>query len=75
MSQTSRFLIFAALSTIPIACERPSTETASTGSITTADSAGVEIVRVSDVHMLDLPEVELRLLHSTTTIPDLSRLS
>ena len=71
MSQTSRFLIFAALSTAPLACEKQSTETASTGSITTADSAGVEIVRVSDVHMLDLPEVELRLLHTTTTIPDL----
>ena len=55
----------------PLACEKQSTETASTGSITTADSAGVEIVRVSDVHMLDLPEVELRLLHTTTTIPDL----
>ena len=71
MSQTSRFLIFAALSTAPLACEKQSTETASTGSIATADSAGVEIVRVSDVHMLDLPEVELRLLHTTTTIPDL----
>ena len=71
MSQTSRFLIFAALSTAPLACESQSTETASTGSITTADSAGVEIVRVSDVHMLDLPEVELRLLHTTTAIPDL----
>ena len=71
MSQTSRFLVFAALSTAPLACESQSTETVSTGSITTADSAGVEIVRVSDVHMLDLPEVELRLLHTTTTIPDL----
>jgi len=71
MSQTSRFLIFAVLSTAPLACESESTETASTGSITTADSTGVETVRVSDVHMLDLPEVELRLLHTTTTIPDL----
>ncbi|MCE2423174.1 MAG: hypothetical protein J4G03_07700 [Gemmatimonadetes bacterium] len=71
MSQTSRFLIFAVLSTAPLACESESTETASTGSITTADATGVATVRVSDVHMLDLPEVELRLLHTTTTIPDL----
>ena len=72
MSQTLRFLVvFAALSTASLACESQSTEMVSTGSITTADSAGVEIVRVSDVHMLDLPEVELRLLHTTTTIPDL----
>ena len=71
MSQTSRFLIFAALSATTVACERQSTETAGTRSVTTVDSAGVEIVRVSDVHMLALPEVELRLLHTTTTIPDL----
>ena len=45
--------------------------TPSPGAITTIDSAGVEIVRISDVHMLDLPEVELRLIHSTATIPDL----
>ena len=40
-------------------------------SLTTVDSAGVEIVRLSNVHMLDLPEVELRMVHSTATIPDL----
>lgn len=71
MSQTSRFLIFAALSATAVACERPSTETATPTPVTIVDSAGVEIVRVSDVHMLDLPTVELRLLHSTATIPDL----
>ena len=31
----------------------------------TVDSAGVEIVRIPDLHTLDLPEAELRLLHST----------
>ena len=71
MSRASPFLIVAAISATATACERNSTETAGTGSITTVDSAGVDIVRISDVHMLDLPEVELRLLHSTATIPDL----
>ena len=71
MSRTSRFLIFAALSATHLACEDQSTETASTGAITTVDSADVDIVRISDVQALDLAEVELRLIHSTTALPDL----
>ncbi|MDE2652416.1 MAG: hypothetical protein F4087_10245 [Gemmatimonadetes bacterium] len=39
--------------------------------ITAVDSAGVEIVRIPDLQTLDLPEIELRLLHSTASIPDL----
>lgn len=71
MSHTSRFLIFAALSTAHFACGDPSTETANAETVTTVDSAGVEIVRVTDVHALELPEAEVRLIHSTTAVPDL----
>lgn len=39
--------------------------------ITTVDSVGVEIVRIPDFQTLDLPVIELRLLHSTASIPDL----
>lgn len=81
MLRTSHFLTATALSATAVACvdtasDAPDasghTELGATPTpVTTVDSAGVEIVRVSDVHMLDLPEVDLRLLHSTTAIPDL----
>lgn len=81
MLRTSHFLTVAALSATAVACGDAASDTPSAGGsadlsgtptpITTVDSAGVEIVRMSDVHLLDLPDVELRLLHSTTVIPDL----
>ena len=71
MSRTSRFLMFAALSAAHSACGDPSTETADADAVTTFDSAGVEIVRITDVHALELPDAEVRLIHSTTAQPDL----
>ena len=77
MSRTSRFLIVAALSTPSLACGDTSPETSSTdgnpgtAAMATVDSAGVDIVRISDVHMLDLPEIETRLIYSTAADPDL----
>ena len=81
MLRTSRLLTAAALSATAIACGDTASDTPAAGGnaelattpgpVTTVDSAGAQIVRVSDVHLLDLPEIELRLLHSTTTIPDL----
>lgn len=81
MLRTSHLLTAATLSATAVACGDSSADApdadsnaelgTTPGPITTVDSAGVEIVRVSDVHMLDLPEAELRLLHSTTTVPDL----
>ncbi|MDE2942782.1 MAG: hypothetical protein OXT63_01060 [Gemmatimonadota bacterium] len=38
---------------------------------TAIDPADEDIVRISDVHALDLPLVELRLVHSTAVLPDL----
>ena len=76
MSRTSRFLIVAALSTPSLACGDTSPETSSTdgnpgtAAMATVDSAGVDIVRISDVHMLDLPEIETRLVYSTAADPD-----
>lgn len=73
MSRDSRLLVSTALVVPLLACGDPSTETASAGAgaVTTVDSAGVEIVRISDLRALDLPEVELRLVHSTSAVPDL----
>lgn len=31
----------------------------------------MDIVRIPDVHLLDLPEIEMRLIHSTASVPDL----
>ena len=69
MSLTSRFLIAAALSASVLACQ--DTPGDSRGPGAAVDSAGVDIVRIPDLQTLDLPEVELRLLHSTASIPDL----
>ena len=69
--RASGFLIFAAMSAPLLACGDPSTETATADAVTTLDSAGVEIVRISDVHAMELPEVEVRLVHSTADLPDL----
>ncbi len=71
MSRTSRLLIFAALSAPLLACEDTSSEPGHADAVTTFDSAGVEIVRISDVHAMELPEVELRLVHSTTDLQNL----
>lgn len=50
------------------ACEDRTTESVSTGA---GDPADEDIVQISNVHALDLPEVELRLIHSTKALPDL----
>ena len=71
MSRDSRLLVSTALAAPFLACGDPSTETGSAGTVTTVDSAGVEIVRISELRALDLPEVELRLVHSTSAVPDL----
>ena len=73
MSRASRLPVFVVLAAPLLTCGDPSTETASAGAgaVTTIDSAGVEIVRISDLRALDLPEVELRLVHSTSAVPDL----
>ncbi|MDE2805022.1 MAG: hypothetical protein OXN18_07755 [Gemmatimonadota bacterium] len=81
MLRTSHFLTVAALSATAVSCGDTASDTPDAGGyaepgttpspVTTVDSAGVEIIRISDVHMLDVPEVELRLLHSTAAIPDL----
>ena len=63
-------LLAAALSATAAACGDTSADAPAGPSLTTVDSAGVEIVRLSNVHMFDLPEVELELLHSTATSPD-----
>lgn len=71
MSRTFHHPVFAALSASLLACGDPSPETATADAVATLDSAGVEIVRISDVHALELPEVEVRPVHSTTDLPDL----
>lgn len=71
MSHTSRILMFAALCTPHFACGDPPTETANAETVTTVDSAGVEIARITDVHALELPEAEVRLISSTTAVGDL----
>lgn len=63
--------ILAALSAPLLACGDSSSETATGDPVTTVDSAGVEILRISDVRVLELPEAEVRLIHSTTDLPDL----
>ena len=70
MSRDSRLVIFVAFSAMHIACEDRSTESVSTGALV-VDPADEDIVRISAVHALDLPVVELRLIHSTEALPDL----
>ena len=71
MSRTSQFPIVATLCVLSLACQDTSTEATGTAAMATLDSAGVDIVRISDVHMLDLPEIETRLVYSTAADPDL----
>ncbi|MDE2879132.1 hypothetical protein [Candidatus Palauibacter soopunensis] len=63
-----RLVIIVAASAMHLACEDRTTESVSTGA---GDPADEDIVRISDVHALDLPLVELRLIHSTAALPDL----
>ena len=65
-----RLVIVVAVSAMHLGCEDRSTESVSTGAVA-VDPADEDIVRISDVHALDLPLVELRLIHSTATLPDL----
>lgn len=81
MFRTSHILVAGVLSATAAACGDTSGGTpdadgnrevgATAGPVATLDSAGAQIVRVSDVHLLDLPEAELRLVHSTAAIPGL----
>ncbi|MDE2806308.1 MAG: hypothetical protein OXN18_14300 [Gemmatimonadota bacterium] len=65
-----RLVIVVAVSAMHLGCEDRSTESVSTGAVA-VDPADEDIVRISDVHALDLPLVELRLIHSTAALPDL----
>lgn len=73
MSQTSRYLIAAVLAAGIAGCRDASESAARSDnavdatSISTADSAGVQIVRISNVHGLALPRLEARLIYSTAT--------
>ena len=73
MSQTSRYLIAAVLAAGIAGCRDASESAARSDnavdatSISTADSAGVQIVRISNVHGLALPRQEARLIYSTAT--------
>ena len=67
----ARCLIVAALSIAGFGCGEASQGTGRSGigvdssTVSVTDSAGVEIVRISDLNALDLPELNMRLLYST----------
>ena len=71
MQPIARPLILATLTIAALGCgeaaegpDRSDTATAS-ATVSATDSAGVEIVRISDLGALDLPELNTRLLYST----------
>ncbi len=72
MSGSRRFpgFVGAVLSIAFSACGEADQETAPT--YVTADSAGVEIVRLADLHALDLPRIETRLVYSTAVDVELA---
>ena len=63
MSRRIPGLVAAVLSIAVSGCGEADQATAAT--FVTVDSAGVEILRLSDVHALDLPPIETRLVYST----------
>ncbi|WP_425155038.1 hypothetical protein [Candidatus Palauibacter sp.] len=63
MSRRIPGLVGAVLSIAALGCGEADQETAPT--FVTVDSAGVEILRLSDLHALDLPPIEMRLVYST----------
>ena len=71
MQPTTRRLILATLTVSTLGCgeasEGPgrSDSGAEAATVSATDSAGVDIVRISDLGALDLPEPDLRLLYST----------
>ena len=72
MEQTARCLIFSALVLAGFGCRDASQETdrldpgADSAISSTTDSAGVAVVRISDLQDFDLPELSGRLLYSTS---------
>lgn len=72
MSGSRRFpgFVGAVLSIAFSACGEADQETAPT--YVTADSAGVGIVRLADLHALDLPQIETRLVYSTAADVELA---
>ncbi|WP_419941217.1 6-bladed beta-propeller [Candidatus Palauibacter sp.] len=63
MCRGTQRLVAAVLSIAALGCAEADQETAS--AYATIDSAGVEILRLSDLHALDLPSIETRLVYST----------
>ncbi|WP_419160868.1 hypothetical protein [Candidatus Palauibacter sp.] len=63
MSRASQYLVAAILSITGFGCGEDSQRTASSDAA--VDSAGVDILRISDVHTLDLPRFETTLVYST----------
>ena len=70
MSRDPRLVLLFAFSAMHVACGDRSTESVSTRA-SAVDPADDDVIRISNVHALDLPEVELRLVHSTEDVPDL----
>ncbi len=82
MSRAARFPVCAVLAALVACADAPADapgaggtvapgDSRDPGLVSRVDSAGTAIVRISDVHLLDLPEVELRPVHSTASVPDL----
>ena len=72
MPLTARCLIVATLSVAGFGCRETSQAPgrfgfADSSTVWMTDSAGAEIVRISDLHALDLPELNRRLLYSTAS--------
>ena len=71
MQPTARSLILATLTIAALGCGEATEEPGRSGSVAEAatvsatDSAGVDIVHISDLGALDLPDLDLRLLYST----------
>ncbi|MCY3601420.1 MAG: hypothetical protein OXN85_15740, partial [Gemmatimonadetes bacterium] len=71
VQQAARCLVLSALALAGFGCRDAAQETnrldsgADSPTSSTTDSAGVKIVRISDLQDLDLPELNRRLLHST----------
>ena len=71
MSQAARGLIVAVLAIAGFGCQEDSQSTrnpdvpADSATVFPSDSASVDIVRISNLHAVDLPQVEKRLIYST----------
>lgn len=81
VQQAARCLVLSALALAGFGCRDAAQETnrldsgADSPTSSTTDSAGVKIVRISDLQDLDLPELNRRLLHSTLADLELYRVT